>query len=650
MAGGLLQVEIGNPEPGNEADAGAKAATDISDALGVVLNGRFIEWRDARLDKENEWIEALRSYSGQYDATKLTEIGNNRSKIFVHLTRTKTLTAYSRIIDLMLGHGDHWSIDPTPEPELTEETLQALHAMAEQAAPGVDLSGDEIEKVSGFLSREACKKMSRRIKDQLIDARYEHLFKMFALEMCIYGTGIIKGPYIKVQRTQKWSGVPGSAFTLTETEKVVPGLDAPSIWDVYPDPYATSAEDCLGVFERHVVTAQMFRDLVGSPGFDEVAINEVIAESSNGNHEDYQYELDRRRISGVFNTTTTNVRYDLMEYWGQVRGSELAAAGLQISAEQMTMEFQANVWFCGRRTIKVQLNPLRPERLPYQFIPYERVPHQIHGIGVPFQMKDSQSVINASVRVTLDNLGISSGPQYEVNMDLLAPGEDPRVIHPWKAWLREGGDASQKMVHFFQPENVSEGLRTITEQFRAFADEETSLPSYTSGFQTPALNDTASGMSMLMGAANISTKSIIKNIDSYGVEPIITGMYDWNMKWSEDDDIKGDMRVKAMGSTALLAKEIQSQRLIQYANMTNNPEDRALMGPKRIGMLRAVAESMDLDPDKVAPDDPEEAQAQTVAQPVQPGAPMQPAQGMPADGSAPAAQTVMQPPPGQTNG
>ena len=643
MAGGILQVELGNKSPEQiSAEDEAKKSADISDALGNVLNGRFIEYRDARLDKENEWLEAMLAYNGQYNPTQLQQIGPNRSKVFVHLTRTKTLAAYSRIIDLMLGHGDHWSIDPTPEPELSAEDMKAIHGMAEQAMPGVDPDGDEIEKIAQVLAAEASKKMSRRISDQLVETRYEHAFKLCTFEMCLLGTGVLKGPVIKVSRSQKWGRVDGK-FDLVESEKIVPGIEAPSIWDTYSDPYATSTEDCIGIFERHVITAQMMRDLVGpGTGFDAVAIEQIISEQPGGNHEEFMHETERRRIAGVNNTTALNVRYDLMEYWGQVRGSELAAAGMTIAAEDLEQEFQANVWFCGRRTIKVQLNPLRPERLPYQIIPYERQPNSLHGIGVPFQMKDSQSVINASVRATLDNMGIASGPQVEVNMAMLAAGEDPRSMYPWKVWLRDGNDPSTPMLRFYQPENISAGLMNITEQFRAFADEETSMPSYTHGEQTPALNSTASGMSMLMGAANVALKSIIKNIDAYGVEPLITGLYNWNMEWSVDDEIKGDMKVSAKGSTALLAKEIQSQRLIQYANITNNPTDIALMGPvKRAGMLRAIATSMDLDPDEVAPDDPKNAPAQPpAAQPMMPGATAQPAVTVP---SAPPAAMAAQP-------
>ena len=512
---GLLQVGIGNagPEPVagpginnatiQDQDGEDKKAVAVADALGSVLHGRFIEWRDARREKEDEWMEAFRAYIGKYDETVETGFGK-RSKVFVHLTRTKTLAAYSRIIDLMLGHGRHWDIEPTPEPDLTTERMEEMYAVAEQVQPGVDLSDEEIEKAAVILADRSCDKMRTRIEDQLAESNYEHLFKSASLEMCIFGSGALKGPVIKRKVSQTWGRGPDGSWNMADEEETVPGLESPSIFDLYPDPHATSIDDCTGIFERHVITAQWFRDLASHPGFDSDAIEEVLAAAPSGNHEDYLHETERRRLNGTSNVTVTNQRYDVMEYWGQVKGSELSAAGMVISAEQMNMEFQANVWFCGNRTIKANLNPLKPERLPYQICPYERVPNSIWGIGVPMQMRDSQIVINASVRATLDNLGISSGPMMEVNVSLLADGEDPRDLHPWRIFLRTGGDAAHPMLRVFHTNNITNELNNVTEQFRRFADEETSLPSYTHGEAGQGLNKTASGMSMLMGAANVA--------------------------------------------------------------------------------------------------------------------------------------------------
>jgi hypothetical protein len=259
------------------------------------------------------------------------------------------------------------------------------------------------------------------------------------------------------------------------------------------------------------------------------------------------------------------------------------------------------------------LNPHQGGELPYQLFPYERTPHQLWGTGVPKMMRDSQDTINAAVRIFIDNQAISSGPQVEVNTNMLPAGADVTDIHPWKIWLREGGDSATPMLRFYQPQNVSQHLTTVIELFRRFADEETSMPSYSHGQNTPGMTKTASGISMMMGAASIAVKSIIKNIDDYLTRPLIVSLYNWNMRWNIKEEIKGDMKIVARGSTALLAKEVQSQRLIQFAQMTTNEIDLPLTDRRVV--LGEVARSLDLDPDKFMPlPDDESMKAQEARQ------------------------------------
>jgi hypothetical protein len=88
------------------------------------------------------------------------------------------------------------------------------------------------------------------------------------------------------------------------------------------------------------------------------------------------------------------------------------------------------------------------------------------------------------------------------------------------------------------------------------------------------------------------------------------------MRWNIKENIKGDMKIVARGSTSLLAKEVQSQRLIQFAQMTTNEVDLPLTD--RRAVLSEVAKSLDLDPDKFMPlDDDATMQAQAEQQEAQ---------------------------------
>ncbi|WP_238593892.1 hypothetical protein, partial [Endozoicomonas atrinae] len=174
--------------------------------------------------------------------------------------------------------------------------------------------------------------------------------------------------------------------------------------------------------------------------------------------------------------------------------------------------------------------------------------------------------------------------------------EDAKKIYPYRLWFYDGQAGEGPMIDAINVQSNQGDLSGIFELFRRFADEETSLPSYTHGEQTQNLNKTASGMSMLMTAANVALKSVVKNIDDYGTIPLIESLFNFAMQWAEIDDKRGDLDVVPMGSSALMAKEIHSERVMNALNVTMNP----LLGPMTDHryLLDEYMKSLDIDTDK----------------------------------------------------
>jgi hypothetical protein len=138
----------------------------------------------------------------------------------------------------------------------------------------------------------------------------------------------------------------------------------------------------------------------------------------------------------------------------------------------------------------------------------------------------------------------------------------------------------------------------LFDKARVLADESTGFPSFAHG-QTgvSGVGRTASGISMLMGAAAGGTKTVIKNVDDYLLRPLGEGFFRFNMQFDFDPEIKGDLEVKARGTESLMANEVRSQRLMQFLQVASNPA----LAPfaKFQYIIREIAKSMDLDPDKV---------------------------------------------------
>ena len=103
-------------------------------SLGSRLAGTFQEYKDARKETENEWLKDLRQYQGIYEPEVLARLdaaSGSRSKVFVGLTRTKVMAAYSRIIDLLFQHGDvFFSVAPTPVPQIDPLKAMQMRQMA----------------------------------------------------------------------------------------------------------------------------------------------------------------------------------------------------------------------------------------------------------------------------------------------------------------------------------------------------------------------------------------------------------------------------------------------------------------------------------------------------------------------------------------
>ena len=178
---------------------------------------------------------------------------------------------------------------------------------------------------------------------------------------------------------------------------------------------------------------------------------------------------------------------------------------------------------------------------------------------------------------------------------------------------------------------------------RQLADEATGIPSYSHGSgAVGGVGRTASGMSMLMGAAAQNIKAVVRNIDDYLLGPLGKSLFAFNMQFNFDKEFTGDLDVKARGTESLMRNEVRSQRLLQFMQMTANPQ----MAPfvKYDFILRELASSMDLDEDKIL-NDPREAAIQQkmmaeiqAMMPQQPQAPQEAPQGQGVPEGAPVPQ------------
>ncbi len=289
---------------------------------------------------------------------------------------------------------------------------------------------------------------------------------------------------------------------------------------------------------------------------------------------------------------------------------------------------QANIWICNDRVIRLVLNPFKPARIPYYAVPYELNPYSLFGVGVAENMDDTQTLMNGFMRMAVDNGVLSGNLVFEIDETNLVPGQDMSV-YPGKVFRRQGGAPGQSLFGTKFPNVTGENLMMF-DKARQLADEATGMPSFSHG-QTgvTGVGRTASGISMLMNAAAGGIKTVIKNVDDYLLRPMGEAFFSFNMQFDFDPSIKGDLEVKARGTESLMANEVRSQRLMQFLQVASSPALTPFA--KFPYIIREIAKSMDLDPDKVT-NNLEEAARQAILfqqQNPQPPAPPQGAPGVP---------------------
>ena len=626
----------------SETDEVTSLSEDKDDSysnLGSLIESRLKESEQARLYDEKRWLRSYRNYRGIY-GSDMAFRDSEKSKVFVKVTKTKVLASYGQLIEVLFSQGKFpIGIQPTSDPlgiakyahikpdnlkqqDARMEDIYGFEGDGREISPGA--TADEIfnglkDKYAkgGFdegpapdlktmpqvePANEAAKNMETLIHDQLEESHAISVMRHVLFEMCLLGTGILKGPFNYEQSEHKWTLNDEGEREYKPINKLVPRIEAVSCWDLYPDPDAVNVEDADYVIQRHIFTRTQIRDLVNRPFFRKSAINDLLEGGPNYETRSYETALFDRENQEEFNKN----RFEVLEYWGTMDKALVEEAGIEMPDEisDDLDEVQINAWISNGQILRLVLNPFTPARNPFMVCPYEINPYQFFGVGIPENMDDAQTIMNGHARMAIDNLALAGNLVFDVDETMLVPGQD-MTVYPGKIFRRQSGQTGQAIHGLRFPNTAPENMQMF-DRFRQLADESTGIPSYSHG-QTgiQSTTRTASGMSMLMGAAALNIKTVIKNIDDYLLKPLGEAFFHWNMQFNKDiPEIQGDLDVKARGTSSLMMKEVRSQRLMTFMQVASNQ----FLAPfvKWHSIIKEIAKSLDVDPDQVV-NDPEQA-------------------------------------------
>jgi hypothetical protein len=391
-----------------------------------------------------------------------------------------------------------------------------------------------------------------------------------------------------------------------------------SPFDIYWTPGVSDIGDA-NVIQRSRLTRAEINDLLDLPGFITEEVRAVLDEYGRGgivdnwDMTDAERAILENREDPRFNQSGLLA---CLEFQGMAQGRHLLDLGVdpQLIPDPLR-DYYCNCWLIGRHIIKVQLNLSPRKRHQYYITSFEKVPGNPVGNGLPDLLADIASVANATLRAMVNNLSIASGPQVTVNDDRLGDGENPEDMYPWKRWHVKSdpfGNNTEKAIEFFTPTSNSQELLQVYMAFSQMADEHSAIPKFMTGSPpVGGLGRTASGLSMLMQNTSKILQTVASNIDRDVVSPIIEGLFDIVMMTDDTGLLTGEEKIRAQGVQVAMQRETQRARQLEFLQLTGNPVDMQIIGPKgRAQVLRKVASEIGLPGEDIVPTDEEMDQQQ----------------------------------------
>lgn len=547
---------------------------------------------------EQDWDDDDEAYEGIDDANRdMVSMGKPtspnggsigspvkdiRSRVFLNITRPYTDAAAAKIADMLLPTDEeNFSIRPTPIPELeaykgdktqiiSPQTLNPMVKTVENQDGTQETSAftvdDKIEETKRKAD-EAVKKAKTRILDWHVESGYNDEFRKTVESAARLGTGILKGPFPTTSKS-KIVIKEGGLTKISIQNKISPASKCVDVRNFFPDPSCgNDIHKGNFVWERDIITGRVLRDLLDTEDSDYIPENimAVLAEGpatkkvTNTINKNYSTELADKS------------QFEIWYYYGFVDSEQLEAAGCECEEGE---NIPAVVVMVNDHVIKAALSPMESGDFIFDVFVWQARPDHWTGIGVAKQIRTPQRMINAATRGMMDNHGLSSGPQIVFRNGLVTPADGINQITPRKLWYA-GEDAENMSISdvfstFDIPSKQVESMNIIQFALK-MAEDVTGLPMILQGQQGKA-PDTVGGMTMLANNASTVLRRLARNADSMLIKPHIRRYYEWLL---EDPDVpdeeKGDFKIDARGSSALVERDLHNQMLGQALQLSLNP-------------------------------------------------------------------------------
>ena len=506
------------------------------------LNTRLDVWRDHRKNNyEAKWEEYYRIWRGIWAAEDKSR-QSERSRLISPATQQAVEATVAELEEATFGRGQWFDI---------QDDFQ-------------DKDSKDIETLKNLL-REDCEynKVPTAIAEAYLNA-------------CIYGTGIAE--LIVEEKTKRVPSeqpmMPG-IMARGITEKPVVGVRWKSIspFNFLIDPTSTNVEDSLGVaIETSESIHLIVEKIQDGTYFDADLGNFSEKDKDPFDDEDVSDNQDKVKITKYYGLFPQNL-IDAVNKEEVGKDED----GLEEIGEEAELEEDNDI--CSDDTLieciiviandnillKAIPNPYMMADRPIIAFPLDKIPDRFWGRGIVEKGYNGQKALDAELRSRIDALALTTHPMMAIDATRLPRGAKFNV-QPGQTLLSNGNPHE-----VFMPLNFGQLAPTT---FNAANDFERMIQMGTGAIDTASpqsingRNSTASGMSMMQGAAMKRQKRAIMNVQ-YNF--LIPGIYKTAYRYMQFDPERypiKDIKFIPTAAMGIMAREYEQQMNIQLLSMT----------------------------------------------------------------------------------
>lgn len=502
--------------------------------------------------------------------------------IVVNLTTLKADIANSFLNDALTSSANAeipWVIQPTPRPDISQsakdEILTSVRLGMEAnmfgGSPQLLIDTIRQQKVLAFeketdLAKRAADAMLSLIADQCVEGGFHKALTDFLQYFTIYPFAVFAGPFITRAPRLVW----GKTKPRIQTE-VFPTFRAISPFDFCWSPDSPDTQRGTCVFTRTLWTRRELLDAVKLPGYLHDNVLQVLKDADSNINFPLQW-LSHAPDSSQRNLSlwASNVRpIEVLTHYGLFSGRELSQ--YNFTGLEATEYYNCQIAMCGGRVIQVKVfsDPRLHTRPIYTASFYRTGGDRIAGDGIAQRLRDVERAYVACLMYLMRNAANAREPYCEADMRRLVKymGDvDLGKPTPGLMYLVDndiGGSKEPALRFTTIPANMAPYIQ-LMEYFMSLADKVTNIPASLHGeaIGSGAMR-TFRGMSLLQGNATKALTASTDNISDGVFKPLGGLLYNINMLYAKDPDVKGDSQIVTKGAEGLLQKEMEKQSAME---------------------------------------------------------------------------------------